>query len=260
MPWFALILLASCVGKGTLGVECDQISDTTDTADPIDQAYWRGVELTVLSPRSGSFIPLGTLVHLEAALTDAEGAPASWTDVHWTTDQDEQFEFVGLVGDVPDFPVGDHVITAKTILLGGDQLSYAVGGVLVQHELAGVYAGVVNVGLDTTIQAYPVSTNCVGSVDFVVDPYGETLSGSGSCIASVAGMFDLPLDLLIDATITGADVQGTLGVDVGGWFSLPAPFSGVFTASDRMEGTFSYQYGGTSLMGDIDAHRVARTP
>ena len=276
--WFAAGLIAACTDGGTVTAVGDDDTygegdddttgdddtavddDTTGDDDTVDDEYWSQAELVVHSPESGAFFPLGTPVHLEADVLDGEGLSTGWDDIHWTTDQDAVFEYVGALGDVEDFPVGDHTITAKTELPNGDRLTYAVGGVLVQHEYAGVYAGTVNVGIDTQIQGYPVSASCIGSIDFVVDAYGETLNGTGSCIASVAGLFDLPLDLVIDGTIDGSAVGGTLGVDVAGWFQLPSPFEGEFVASDQMQGSFYYDLSGTIVSGDIDAHRVALTP
>ncbi len=227
------------------------------TIDPM----WDEAELVLVSPNSGQFVPLGELMPLTAEVQDANGQDTGWDLIYWYTDQDPSAEWLGKDLDVPDFPVGQHTITAKTELPNGDRLTYAVGGVLVQHIYAGVYAGVVNISLDMNWMGTPVTAQCVGSVDFVIEPYGESLDGSGACIASVGGMFDLPLDLLIAGTILPDDtIEGTIGVDVGGLFQIPSAFTGEVPQPGEVVGSFAYDYLSTQLTGEIDAHRVALTP
>ena len=234
--------------------------DTGDDDTGDDDSMWDDAELVVVSPESGDFIPLGTPVHLQAEVLDGAGEPTGWDEILWTTDQDEDFEYIGALGDVEDFPVGEHVVKAETELPNGDRLTYAVGGILVQHEYAGVYTGTVNIGMNMVIQEIPVSANCVGAVDFVVDPYGELLEGTGACIASIAGMFDLDVDLVIDGEIDGDEIDGQIGVSILGWFDLPTSYLGSFVASDEMAGSFEDEIMGITLTGDISAHRVALGP
>ena len=231
-----------------------------DTTGDDDDSMWDDAELVVYSPESGEFFPLGTPVLLDAEVVDGDGQPMEWDEIVWTTDQDGDFEFIGGGGEVEDFPVGEHVVKAETELPNGDRLTYAVGGVLVQHEYAGVYSGTVNVGIDLEIQGYPISGNCVGAVDFVVDPYGELLEGTGACIASIAGYLDLDLDLVIDGAIDGDLIDGQIGISVYGWFDLPTAYTGSFVASDEMEGSFNGEILGVTMTGEISAHRVALSP
>ncbi len=238
----------------------DDAADDDAGDDDTSEEYWANAEMVVHSPLSGDFVPLSEPMHLWATVYDVYGDETDWDDIHWSTDLDDEFEWVGSDGEIDDFPVGRHTITAKTELPNGDKLTYAVGGVLVQHINAGVYTGTVNINIDMVIQKYPVSANCVGSLDFVVDAYGEFLEGSGSCIASVVGLFDLPLDLLVDGVMDGDAVEGNISVSVGGWFDLPAPFTGEFPSEGEMTGSFEYDLSGTTVAGTLDAHRVALTP
>jgi hypothetical protein len=247
-------------GEGDDDAGDDDAGDDDAGDDDTAEEVWADADMMVHSPESGEFVPLGTAMHLSATVYDDEGTETEWDDIHWTTDQDDDFEWVGRDGEVEDFPVGRHTITAKTKLPNGDKLTYAVGGVLVQHINAGVYSGTVNINIDMEFQGYPISANCVGGIDFVVDVYGEFLEGTGACIASVVGLFDLPLDLIIDGEMTDNEVEGTIGVSVGGWFDLPAPFTGEFPAEGEMFAEFSYDLSGTTVAGTIDAHRVALTP
>ncbi len=234
--------------------------DDDTTGDDDDDSMWEDAELVVYSPESGDFFPLGSPVLLDAEIVDADGQAMEWDEILWTTDQDEEWEFIGPLAEVEDFPVGEHVVKAETELPNGDRLTYAVGGVLVQHEYAGVYSGTVNVGIDIEIQGYPISGNCVGAVDFIVDPYGELLEGTGACIASIAGYLDLDLDLVIDGEIDGDLIDGTIGISVYGWFDLPTSYTGSFVASDEMEGSFEGEILGVTMSGEISAHRVALGP
>ena len=235
----------------------DDDDDDTAGDDDVDDELWSNSELVVYAPVSGDFIPLGTPVVLEGAVLDEDGNDLEWDEIAWTTDQDEDFEFMGKYGEVEDFPVGTHTITAKTELPNGDRLTYAVGGVLVQHELAGVYSGTVSLNVDLEIGGYPIAVNCVGSVDFVVEPYGELLEGTGSCIASVVGFGEIPVSLLIDGEIDDMVVTGDLAIDIYGWFERPTPFEGEVPAVGEMTGSFEEDLYGTLVSGSIDAHRVA---
>ena len=238
----------------------DDVTGDDDTTGDDDDSMWDDAELVVYSPESGDFFPLGTPVLLDAEVVDGDGQPMEWDEILWTTDQDEDFEFIGTVGEVEDFPVGEHVVKAETELPNGDRLTYAVGGILVQHEYSGVYSGTVNVGINIEIQGYPIAGNCVGAVDFIVDPYGELLEGTGACIASLAGYLDLDLDLVIDGEIDGGAIDGQIGISVMGWFDLPTAYTGSFVASDEMEGSFDGEILGVTMVGEISAHRVALGP
>ncbi len=233
----------------------DDVSDD-DTADD-DDSMWDDAELVVLSPESGAYIPLSEDVVLSAEILDVDGEVMDHDEIIWTTDQDEDFEFVGAFGEIADFPVGSHTITAKTELPNGDRLTYAVGGVLVQHQYAGVYSGTVNLSVDFEIQGYPISASCIGSADFEVDAYGEILEGEGACVASVAGYFDLDVALLIDGEIDGDAVAGDISIDLGWLGSWPTGFEGEFSGEVDMVGSFETDLGGTTITGEIDAHRVA---
>jgi hypothetical protein len=240
----------------------DDVSDDDDDDDvadddDVDDELWANSDLVVYLPMSGDFIPLGTPVILDGAVLDEDGDTLEWDEIAWTTDQDEDFEFMGKYGEVDDFPVGTHTITAKTELPNGDRLTYAVGGVLVQHELAGVYAGTVSLNVDLEIAGYPIAVNCVGSVDFEVEPYGELLEGSGACIASVVGFGEIDVSLIIDGEIDNMLITGDLAIDIYGWFELPTQFEGEFPAVGEMTGSFEDDYLGTVVSGSIDAHRVA---
>ena len=104
---------------------------------------------------------------------------------------------------------------------------------------------------------YPISASCIGSTDFEVDAYGETLSGEGACVASIAGYFDLDVALLIDGEIDGSVVVGDISLDMGWLGSLPTEFEGEFSGEVDMVGSFETDLGGTMISGEIDAHRVA---
>ena len=238
----------------------DDDDATDDDDDTVDTSMWDGSELLVHSPMSGSFVPLSDPMHLEGEVIDADGESTDFDEIVWTTDQDAEFEYIGAMGDVEDFPVGEHVIKATAELPNGDRLIYAVGGVLVQHEYAGVYSGTVNINIDMEIQGYPISASCVGSTDFLVDPYGEILEGSGACIASVMGMLDLDVSLIIQGEIYDELVDGTISIDIAGWFELPSTFNGEFVSSDEFSANFDYDYSGVAVSGEVQAHRVALTP
>ena len=231
--------------------------DDTEGDDDVDDELWADAELVVYSPASGDFIPLGTPVILEGEVLDGDGEPIDWDEIAWTTDQDEGFEFMGAYGEVEDFPVGTHTVTAKTELPNGDRLTYAVGGVLVQHEYAGVYTGTVNLSIDLELGGYPISASCVGSMDFEVEPYGELMEGTGACIASIAGFGDIDVSLIISGEIDGSAVAGDISIDLFGWFELPTSFEGEFPAAGEMNGAFEDEIYGTTVSGNIDAHRVA---
>ena len=254
------------VGSGDDDVADDDVADD-DTSDDDDSGMpddddseFDDATLVVHSPTPGSFVPLDAPMVLDAEIFDVEGEVMDWDEIVWSTDQDEDFEYIGAYGEVEEFPVGNHVVTAQTELPNGDRLSYAVGGVLVQHEYAGVYSGTVNLSIDLELGGYPISAQCVGSIDFQVDMVGELLEGEGACVASIIGMGDIDVSLIVDGEIDGVAVAGTISIDFYGWFELPTDFEGEFTASDEMTGSFSDEIYGTTITGEIDAHRIALTP
>jgi len=215
-----------------------------------------GATLDVTSPISGDIYLRDEGLPFEARILGADGNVLDFTDIVWTTDQEPDVQiFVGTEG--AEFVAwGIHQITATADLPNGDRLVYAAGGIRVQGEHSGVYAGNLNITLDAEFQGTPISGSCNGGLDFVVDMSGTLLEGGGACTVDllVLGQFDVSYNL--DASVFEDDAEGDIGVDVG-FFEIPIQWDGEFADDDRLLADFT---GGAFLFdmtGEIDAHRVS---
>ncbi len=236
--------------------------DTTPPPDDDttpDTSKWDGANLVVLSPHSGDFIPLGEDVHLEAQVISPEGDVLDHDDIQWVTDQDPGWLYVGAEGNVGDFPVGEHVITASTELPNGDRLAFAVGGVLVQHELAGVYSGSFGLSVSYDLNGTPLSASCLGATNFEVDPYGEVLDGDAACTIDLFG-FSTEVAFGVGGEIDPEawSVTGDLAIVILYW-ELPTEYEGSFSDGPTFSGGFATEIVGLAIEGSLEAERVALT-
>ncbi len=267
MRIFALVsftLAAACTPDYSTGKVDDGAVDGTDEVEPgededdgLDPEDFDGATLSIRSPADGAFLPLGEPVTFEAELLDADGAPLDYDDITWTTSLDADWAAVGLSAELDDLPVGQHTFRATAILPNGSQVTDAVGGVLVQHEAAGVYAG--NMILDATgeYEGTPITTSCVGGAVITVDAYGEGATGQSTCVLSLLG-FNQEATHVFELEISGDELFGSASVDLG--------FVGVdFDAEGELDdGVLEASwadnlYGFVELEGTLEVERVTRS-
>ena len=214
-----------------------------------------GATLQVASPLSGEILLLDEDVEFEAVILDAEGEVMNFDLISWTTDQQDDFTEQGRTVTAM-LDAGIHAITATAELPNGDRLQTTQGGVRVQGLHTGIYAGSLIMELSGEFQGTPITTQCAGALDFVVDMQGEVIDGSGECALNLVVLGSMDVAYNVDGDIDDDNAAGNVSVDVG-FFPLDLSWEGGFQDEDDLIGTF----GGTLLMfemaGTIDAHRLS---
>lgn len=217
--------------------------------DPYLNAY-----LVVYEPVSASIYTSDVPLH--AQVFDANDQPIEAEPFSWTLARGAASIFDEAEGEVALDP-GTYDLTAQVDLPNGDRLRSTIGGVRVQDERAGVYVGELAIASFAELQGQTVRSDCVGSLDFVVDAAGETLAGSGGCTLTLPliGTFDLDYD--VDGEIDGVNITGNINFDAV-FFSIPLPWEGGFPTNDTVEGRFEGDIVIADLEGTISARRVTR--
>jgi hypothetical protein len=229
--------------------------DTGPTQEELD-LEWDGARLEILSPHSGDFIPLGETAGFEAVVYDAAGEATSFTDITWTSDIDAAWAPTGALFEDSTLGVGEHALTATALLPNGDRLAYAVGGVLVQAEDAGTYAGDLKVDLTLSYGGTDYPASCIGSATIIVDVYGEAATGEAGCTLSLLG-YELDASHTFDYTLVDGDVSGDSSVNL--YFTEYA-FDTVGTIGDGALLTTwaDSPFDGMTIEGELDVVRLTR--
>jgi hypothetical protein len=225
-----------------------------DEEENIEQ--YDGATIHIVSPIDGAFLPLGEPTSFEAELTDANGDPLDYAEIMWTTSATDEWTAEGASAEMDDVPEGQHTFYATAILPNGDQVTDAVGGVLVQHEDAGVYAG--NMILDATgdYEGTPITASCIGAAIITVDALGETATGTSTCLLSLLG-FSQEATHVFALELEGGDLFGSASVDLG---FVAVDFEAVGEVSDgEMQAAWSDSLlGYVELDGTLEVERITR--
>lgn len=213
------------------GIEEGSVQDTSveDTAEEIvpEDTQWDDAILEILSPQSG-FVPLGESVEFEARVRSPDGSNLDFQDISWSTDQDPAWTGTGTNFTDDTLPAGLHTLSTFAELPNGDRLGYAIGGLLVQHPDAGIYAGTTSIISNfTSFDGTPIIVTCAGAVTITVNMEGDYASGSSTCIMNILGsdqetFYDFEIDVdngvlsgvaIADLFIIGWDfeLEGTIG-------------------------------------------------
>ena len=263
-----LLLLGACKqqyavldDKGGVGSTTGETTPgetgTGTTGTEVEETHaWDEAELVILTPHSADWLDLGATSDFEAVVYDAEGNETDFDEISWSSDVDSAWTPSGSSFGDDSLDAGTHALTAKAILPNGNRLVYTIGGVHVQHEDAGIYAG--NLAVDTTFDynGTEYTTTCLGAATVVVDIWGETGVGDSVCTISLLGYdldatFDFALELA-DGAIGGSSAVDfsffTYDIDTEGDVG-----DGVLTAdfSDTV-------YGYVDLAGELDLTRITR--
>ena len=243
--------------------------DTTDTGDPPDDTdtsdtdtgepdpIWDVAMLSIVSPESGTFIPLGEAADFEAVVLDTEGNELDWDAIDWSSSADGDWAFTAASFEDDTLSVGKHDITAATQLPNGDRLAMTVGDVLVQSPYAGTYTGTVYVEITIDYKGVPYTVSCAGATTIIVDQQGETIGGDSSCLVSLMG-FDMDMALALDAGNDAGDVEGEMAVDMM-LFDVGIAADGSITEDGELYVEFSDNVMGyADIAGNVDASRISR--
>lgn len=270
-PLAVLSLLCACGTKVVFDTSADTGEVGTDTGladDPVDtapadtgpteeelDAIWSGASLVITSPSSGDFLPLGEPASFEASVLGADGNPLAFDEIAWKSDVDSAWAPVG--GSFTDtLAVGTHAITATAALPNGDRLAYTIGGVLVQAEDAGIYAGSVAVDITVEYEGTPYTVTCIGSTTVTVDPTGETATGESSCVIALFGT-DTEAAQDIELAVTDGALEGEVALDVS---FIEYGFEATGSVGDgQLAAAWSDDvFGYATIEGTLEATRISR--
>jgi hypothetical protein len=242
--------------------------DTTDTdAPPVDTAetgdtgepdpVWDVAMLSIVSPESGAFIPLGDEADFEAVVLDTEGNELDWDAIDWSSSTDGDWSFTAAAFTDDSLSVGKHDITASTALPNGDRLAMTVGDVLVQSPYAGTYTGTVYVEIAIDYKGMPYTVSCAGATTIIIDQQGETIGGDSSCLVSLMG-FDMDMALALDAGNEAGAVEGEMAVDMM-LFDVGIAADGSVSEDGELYVEFADNVMGyADIAGNVDASRISR--
>jgi hypothetical protein len=244
-------LLGACQSDSAiLGLD-EEDTGGIEEEEPIDP--YEGATLEILSPAANSFLAYGEEADFEAVVWSKDGDPLIFDEINWNSTLDEDWRHQGneFVDDGLD--VGIHLLRVNAELPNGERLFNAVGGILVQAEHAGTYAGSVIVAADLG----EFQVGCAGGAIMVVDVYGEEAVGEADCILSMQGQV-IELDYVFDLEVDGQDLEGEAALSVYG-FEMPTDFKGEVSDDSEIGGTWEQSvFGYMELSGVLRIERVSR--
>ena len=253
LPLFTVVLVTStgCRNEGDIVA-----IDTGEVASEELAAEWEGASIEIVSPTAGEFLPLGEEAEFEFIVWSADGEtlnPAELEDVRWSSSIDSSWSGFEAEFTDEDLSVGTHTIKAEVVSPTGERLFDAVGGVLVQSDRAGTYAGMISVSTET--EEYQVG--CGGGAIIVVEPTGEVGTGDAACLVSIQGM---DIELLYNFNLEledGGEVGGEVAAQVFTW-EIPTDFAGSHEG-EELTGEWSVEIGSYGeLLGEISVERISR--
>ena len=233
-----------------LGIDEEDSEDIVEE-EPVDP--YEGAVLEIISPAANSFVPYGEEADFEAVLWDKEGEPLIFDDINWNSTLDSEWLVSGSSFENDELDVGVHTLRVNAQLPNGEKLFDAVGGVWVQSEVAGTYAGSVIVDADTG----EFQVGCAGGAIVVIDVYGESAEGEAECILSLQGE-SLELAYVFDLTHKNESLTGEAAVDIYG-FQIPTDYEGSVNKDGDLDGYWEQNVlGFMDLAGELRLNRVSR--
>jgi hypothetical protein len=260
---FIVMLLA--LALSTAGCQGDTVltgptllGDDDDSAGIDDEDLYPefdGATMVVHAPVSAAIYPLEDDLELEAEILDVDGEPLDFEDIVWEIDSDDDPIFVGDQGDV-EMDWGIHTFTVTADLPNGDRLQTVLGGVRVQSENTGIYAGNFALNVHAEYQGTPITASCLGGLAFVVGMSGETLDAEGGqCTINLIIMGEMDVSYGVEGEVDDGDVDGNIQLDLG-FFDLPVGYEG-----ELSDGEMYAEYAGSAILfefdGSLEATRVS---
>lgn len=243
---------------GTGWVDEVPLGDDPDDPEPFDPTPWQGASFRIVEPTSGSLVRLGEPTVFRAELIGADGNPLDADRITWTSSIDATWDGLGEQFEDDALAPGLHELTAIAELPTGDVFAHTIGGVRVQHELAGTYSGL----FSATGTYQQLSFTCAGSANLAIDARGEVARGAGNCLASLV-IFDLPLDFEFDLQVDPATglVDGQAGAVLLFGIVYDFPTSGTATP-DAIELTWggNVPFIDFGVDASLNAERVSLEP
>ena len=156
---FMIFFLLACTTEETNEALCpEEVQDSAVVLEPSEPAeepedfsMWENATLRIVSPLPAQRIGIGEEQEFVATLLNNEGEELSLeeVDIQWTSDLDESWSFDEFSFSDANLSAGVHLIEAQAVLPNDNRLTYALGGIKVQHPYAGTYSGTTTI--DATI-------------------------------------------------------------------------------------------------------------
>jgi hypothetical protein len=236
-------------------IETGGIDTASTSATTEDFSEWDGAVLEILSPTANEFLALGEESEFEFVMWSADGDPlnpAELDNVIWRSSLDATWSGFSAEFDDDDLSVGTHTIKASATLPNGQDVFDAVGGVLVQHENAGTYAGLVI----TSTEVDETQVSCAGGAVMVVDANGEGSYGEATCYLGFQGQ-EIELIYEFNLEFDGSEAGGVVEIKIGGW-GIPFDYIGsIYNGSITGEWTGTIS-GLADIDGSLDVERISR--
>jgi hypothetical protein len=261
--WLFFIVFSACSESKVIGIVGETDTGEMDTGetdteeeseDETDVTQWDGATLVLEQPLSGDFLPYGEDAEFVAAVYSADGERMDFDDITWGSDIEDDWSLTGSDLTNSSLDIGSHSITAEAILPNGDRLQSTMGGILVQHEDAGIYVGDIRVNITLSWDGADYAAGCIGAITVLVDAYGESAVGDSSCVISLLG-FEQDLTYNFDMVVDEGDLTGAAAVDLV-IFSLDFDVNGTIT-----DGVMTGSWEDSELVeiaGDLNANRITR--
>lgn len=227
-----------------------------EVEEPEDFSMWEGASLQVLSPLPSQLIPIGAEQDFHAQIVDAEGEVLAFSDITWTTDQSEDWIMTSDQFTDSTLPVGEHVLEAQAILPNNNRLTYALGGIRVQHPDAGTYSGTTTI--DATITDWSGNetiVSCAGAAIVEVSLEGDFATGGSACILQ---LFDQNVETTYDFQIEvqSPDLGGFAIADLG-ITQRDFPLTGTIGNGSLSAEWSDTVYGTVFVEGRLDLQRIS---
>ncbi len=217
---------------------------------------FEGATLVILEPTSGAFVPLGEGADFEAELLDTDGEPIEFDEITWTSNAQDTWVPSGIAFEDDTLDAGLHDLSVEAQLPNGDRLNTTVGGIRVQHEDAGIYAGALYVDTTAEYEGTELTTTCIGSATLIVDVYGETATGESVCTIALLG-YEIDAGHVFDFANDEGDLTGAASIDLT---VLEYEFEIEGEIDDgELSATWSDDvYGYAAIAGELDLVRITR--
>ena len=260
------LLLAACTTEESTAEICPEetldsavvLEPSEPTEEPEDFSMWENATIRILSPQPAQRIAIGEDQEFVAALIDPQGEelPLEDVSIQWSSDIDTSWSFDAFSFTDSNLSPGVHIIEAQAVLPNNDRLTYALGGIKVQHPYAGTYSGTTTI--DATVTDWngnETVVSCAGAATLVVDLEGKKATGSSACILQLFGQsqetsyeFDIDID---EETLSG------LAIADFGIAQRDFPLTGTISDTSMSANWADVVYGTIDVVGQLDLVKVS---
>ena len=135
-------------------------------------------------------------------------------------------------------------------------MTYALGGIKVQHPYAGTYTGTTTI--DATVTDWSGNetvVSCAGAATLVVDLEGKKATGNSACILQLFGQAQ-ETSYEFDIDINENDLSGLAIADFG-IAQRDFPLTGTVSETDMSANWADVVYGAIDVVGNLDLTKIS---